>query len=264
MSINIKKINIIVETNIEGEAPFSLTYDKIYNPVKSRVIKSQTKLDYPYFTTDIQYNEKTLYNLAKKDYSELLRAFFDKRYFTTMVKSFEKNNEKYNTVLLKTIELIINHNIFMMLYFLFPIRYPIPANISSTYNSKICKNSAGDYQVDLKNKPASNTLSSIFLGQIKDIQEENMREYSYINTSKGESTVTQIVWLNDILNETRYRELIDSLIQYNEWSEDKKESLPKEIEASQIKYFDELILATNTLVFTQDDIKLIQDQKNRI
>ena len=261
MSINIKKINIIVETNIEGEAPFSLTYDKIYNPVKSRVIKSQTKLDYPYFTTDIQYNEKTLYNLAKKDYSELLRAFFDKRYFTTMVKSFDKNNEKDKTVLLETLELITNHNIFMMLYFLFPIRYPIAANISSTYNSKICKNSAVDYQVDLKNKPASNTLSSLFLGQIKDIQEENMREYSYINTSKGESTVTQIVWLNDILNEPRYRELIDSLIQYNEWSEDKKESLPKEIKASQIKYFDELKDDTNTLVFTQDDIKVIRDQK---
>ena len=219
MSINIKKINIIVETNIEGEAPFSLTYDKIYNPVKSRVIKSQTKLDYPYFTTDIQYNEKTLYNLAKKDYSELLRAFFDKRYFTTMVKSFEKNNERDNIKSLTiAIELKTNHNIFMMLYFLFPIRYPIAANISSTYNSKICKNSAGGYQVDLKNKPASNTLSSIFLGQTKDIQEENMREYSYINTSKGESTVTQIVWLNDILNEPRYRELMDSLIQYNELS----------------------------------------------
>ena len=264
MSINIKKINIIVETNIEGEAPFSLTYDKIYNPVKSRVIKSQTKLDYPYFTTDIQYNEKTLYNLAKKDYSELLRAFFDKRYFTTMVKSFEKNNNRDNRdgIVLPTPELITNHNIFMMLYFLFPIRYPIPANISSTYNSKICKNSAEKYQVDLKNKPASNTLSSIFLGQTKDIQEENMREYSYINTSKGESTVTQIVWLNDILNEPRYRELMDSLIQYNEWYADKILSLPKEIEDSQKKYFDELISDnSNTLVFTQDDIKVIRDQK---
>ena len=58
MSINIKKINIIVETNIENEAPFSLTYYKIYNPVKSRVIKSQTKLDYPYFTPDVEYNEE--------------------------------------------------------------------------------------------------------------------------------------------------------------------------------------------------------------
>lgn len=258
MSINIKKVNIIVETNIENEAPFSLTYDKIYNPVKSRVIKSQTKLDYPYFTPDIEYNEELLYNLAKKDYSELLRAFFDKRYFTTMIKSFKEGKSKKFTDIKNQKKEITNHNIFMMLYFLFPIRSP-PANISSSYNSKICKNSAGDYQVDLKNKPESNTLSSLFLGKTKDIKEENVREYSYINTSKGESTVTEIIWLNDVLNNPKYRELIDTLIQYNEWVKDFKLTIDADILNAQKNLFEKI--RDDDVTITNEDIQMIIDQK---
>ena len=258
MSINIKKINIIVETNIENEAPFSLTYDKIYNPVKSRVIKSQTKLDYPYFTPDIEYNEELLYNLAKKDYSELLRAFFDKRYFTTMIKSFKEGKSKKFTDIKNQKKEITNHNIFMMLYFLFPIRSP-PANISSSYNSKICKNSAGDYQVDLKNKPASNTLSSLFLGKTKDTKEENVREYSYINTSKGESTVTEIIWLNDVLNNPKYRELVDTLIQYDEWVKDFKSTIDTDIENAQQNLFEKI--RDDDVRITNEDIQMIIDQK---
>jgi hypothetical protein len=236
--ITIKKINIIVETNIEGEKPFSITYDKIYNPVKNKIVFSQKKLDYPFITFDIKYDENVLYELNRKDYGELLRAFFDMTYFTSMVK---KMREKNGIVAEKPIEKeknqIINHNIFMMLYFLFPIKYPIPNNITSSYNSKIC-NSPGEFSVTLNRANVQTSFFSTFFNRFKNIEQERIREYSYVNTSKGESTITQIIWLNDFLNEPRYRELVDTLIQYEEWLSNLKETINDDIQNAQKDLFE--------------------------
>jgi len=264
---NIKKINIIVETNIEGEATFSLTYDKIYNPIKSRVIKSQTKLNYPYFTPDIEYDEEVLYNLTRKDYSELLRTFFDKKYFIKMVDSFYKekrqNAKRFDQTKNEDKNKIINHNIFMMLYFLFPTRFPISSNITSSYNSKICANKDANYIVNLTNVNSSNTISSGLFGFTKRIGEENIREYSYINTSKGISTVTGVVWLNDILNEPEYRKLIDILIEYDELYEEEKLSIDNEIKYAYEK-FSGYERGYESLIFDNNDKSIIEAQLNKI
>jgi hypothetical protein len=236
--ITIKKINIIVETNIEGEKPFSITYDKIYNPVKNKIISSQKKLDYPFITFDIKYDENVLYELNKKDYSELLRAFFDMTYFTSMVKKMrEKKGNVADNPDEKTKNQIINHNIFMMLYFLFPIKYPIPNNITSSYNSKIC-NSPGEFSVTLNRANVQTSFFSTFFNRFKNIEQERIREYSYVNTSKGESTITQIIWLNDFLNEPRYRELVDTLIQYEEWLSNRKITIDEDIQNAQKDLFE--------------------------
>ena len=260
---NIKKINIIIETNIEGEATFSLTYDKIYNPIKSRVIKSQTKLNYPYFTPDIEYDEEVLYNLTRKDYSELLRAFFDKKYFIKMVDSFYKekrqNAKRFDQTKNEDKNKIINHNIFMMLYFLFPTRYPISSNITSSYNSKICANKEANYIVNLTNVNSSNTISSGLFGFMKIIGEESIREYSYINTSNGISTVTGVVWLNDILNEPEYRKLIDILIEYDELYEEEKLSIDDEIKNAYEKFS-----GYDSLKFDEKDKSIIDEQLIKI
>ena len=256
-NITIKKINIIVETNIEGEKPFSITYDKIYNPVKNKLVSSQKKLDYPFVTFDVKYDETVLYELNKKDYSELLRAFFDITYFTSMIKKMRDKNSNVDD---KSNEnnTVINHNIFMMLFFLFPIKYPTPNNIKSSFNSKIC-NSLNKYTVALNRPTVQNTIFSTFFSRFKDIQQENIREYSYVNTSKGESTVTQIIWLNDFLNEPRYRELVDTLIQYDEWLTNRKNTIDEDIENAQKDLFEKI--GEDDVTITNEDIQKIIDQK---
>lgn len=251
-NITIKKINIVVETNIEGEKPFSITYDKIYNPVKNRSVFSQKKLDYPYFTFDVKYDENVLHELNTTDYSELLRAFFDMTYFTSMVKQMREKNG--DTIANNEKNKVINHNIFMMLYFLFPIKYPIPNNITSSFNSKIC-NSSKEFNVIL-NTP--NIQTSLF-SRFKSIEQEKIREYSYLNTSKGESTITQIIWLNDVLNEPRYRELIDILIQYQEWLSNRKITIKDDIQNAKKDLFknndDDGYFKKNELEIIQKEIK---------
>lgn len=256
-NITIKKINIIVETNIEGEKPFSITYDKIYNPVKNKLVSSQKKLDYPFVTFDVKYDETVLYELNKKDYGELLRAFFDITYFTSMIKKMRDKNSNVDD---KSNEnnTVINHNIFMMLFFLFPIKYPTPNNITSSFNSKIC-NSPKEYTVALNRPNVQSSFFSTFFSRFKDIQQENIREYSYVNTSKGESTITQIIWLNDFLNEPRYRELVDTLIQYDEWLTNRKNTIDEDIENAQKDLFEKI--GEDDVTITNEDIQMIIDQK---
>jgi len=248
-----KKINITVETNIEGEAPFPLTYDKIYNPVKSSTLPQPKNPNYPYFVSNVKYSEKVLMSYLLKDYSFILISFFDKKYFSNMIQDFSKETKP------KEGEEHVNNNIFLTLLFLFPMRYPRPANINTSYTKYICKDGNKIYN-NLTNKFISgkNTTSAL-LRNMRDI-ETSVREYSYINSSNGVSTVTQIVWLNDVLNNPNYRELIDLLIQYESWVKNKKTTIKNEIDTA---ITDLIASAKNPKdEITDDDIKLIENQQN--
>jgi len=248
-----KKINIMVDTNIEGEAPFPLTYDKIYNPVKSETLPQPKNPDYPYFITNVKYSEKVLMSYLIKDYSLILLSFFDKKYFSNMIQDFINENKKLGN---QDKQEYVNHNIFLTLLFLFPMRYPRPANISTSYSKYICKDD--DTYTDLVNKFISgkNTTSSVFLGNMRDI-ETSVREYSYINSSKGQSSVTEIVWLNDVLNNPSYRELVDLLIQYESWVKNKKITIKNEIDTAING-----LVESEKISITDDDINIIKEQKN--
>ena len=137
------------------------------------------------------------------------------------------------------------------------MRYPQSANVNSSYDKYIRKQLFNKYK---KYFPSSDTLSSAFLGQIYDIKKEAIREYSYINTSQGVATVTEIVWLNDILNNKKYRGLIDKLIQYDNWYAEKKETINEEITNAQTDLVTSM--QKTELNFTDKDVKKIEDQKN--
>jgi hypothetical protein len=145
----------------------------------------------------------------------------------------------------------------MTLLFLFPTRYPQSANVISSFDKYLCKRT-NEYR---KYFPSSHTLTSGLVGVAYDINKEPFREYSYINSSAGIATVTEIVWLNDVLNNPKYRELIDILIQYNQWADERKENITTEIQAAEYSLI-ESILTNNEVQFTQEDINKIANQKN--
>jgi hypothetical protein len=257
-----KKINITVETNIEGDAPFPLTYDKIYNPVKSSTLPQPKNPNYPYFVSNVKYSEKVLMSYLLKDYGLILLSFFDKKYFSNMIQEFSKEKKP------KEGEEYVNHNIFLTLLFLFPMRYPRPANISTSYakyickdanvcnDTSVCKDDNNTYTKLTNNFISGKNTTSALLINMRDI-ETSVREYSYVNTSKGEATVTQIVWLNDVLNNPKYRELIDLLIQYESWVKNKRITIKKDIDTA---ITDLISSAKNSI--TDKDIDIIKEQKN--
>jgi hypothetical protein len=253
-NIVIQKININVETNIEGEKPFELKYKTINNPVQSGEYTSNTDdFDYPYFTPDIAYSPEVLLRYLTRDYGKVVRTFFDVNLFSEMIN--ESKKEKKNSTMSEND--IVDNNIYLTLLFLFPMRYPQSANVNSSYDKYIKKQLFNKYKEYF---PSSDTLSSAVLGQIYDIEKEAIREYSYINSSQGIATVTEITWLNDVLNNKKYRGLIDKLIQYGNWYAEKKETINEEITNAQTDLVTSM--QKNELNFTDKDVKKIEDQKN--
>ena len=209
---NIKsgKIRILFDTNLNEDTQYELKYDMIYDPTSNQIPKTKEKLDYPFFTADVRYSKKIL---ESKSYSEIVRAFFSKIHFNEIVQKFKENESDNGDNDTKRIDRI-NNNILMMLLFLFPTRYPLKSNIVTSYDTLICGTST---------KEDMTLNSGVFSGISfpgKKVEDQKIREYSYLNID-GKVTVTKVTWLNDILNDSKYRELIDKLIQYNYWKEEK-------------------------------------------
>ena len=238
-SKNVKELKIKISTNI-NENPFLLTYSKIHNPTSNEMPKRVNINEYPYFTADVTYPE----SLANNTYNELLHIFFDKQEFINVIVNNKKEtNEKVNgdeknengkpNGPINQME-IANKNIMFMLSLLFPISYPTKNNLSNSYDKYLSP--TGDTAI--VNIDIGSELGSLF-GSDK-ITAENKREYSYLNTENGICTVTELLWLNDVLNNTKYRELVDVIIEYNEWLEDQKKNTETDILETRQKLLDGL------------------------
>jgi hypothetical protein len=127
---NVKPLKIMIETNV-SEKPFPLTFSNIYNPLVSEIPSNVVMNEYPYFIETIPYPEEIL---AKKEYSELLRVFFNEdEFINTIVKrSSHASNADYD------IE-IVEKNIIIMLNLIFPTSYPSSNNINTSFNKYLQK-----------------------------------------------------------------------------------------------------------------------------
>ena len=92
MSINIRAIKIMIDTNIPGKKPVPLTKSMLYNPELKNTNNFE---EYPLFTTDVVYPESYLNTLS---YEKRLEFFFNKtvmdKILRTMNKEFIKNLSK--------------------------------------------------------------------------------------------------------------------------------------------------------------------------
>jgi hypothetical protein len=214
MSIrDVKQIKIMIETNV-SKTPEALELSQIVNPFASesdkenRESKTESKNDtkkYPYFIESIPYPEEVL---NTKSYSNILKIFFDKNvFYKTIVEPY---------VNLKTAEpdvKIIEKNIMIMLNLIFPTSYPSSNNINTSYNKYLLKT---PYELKFDLGELTTGIS------IPGFANNSKGEYSYLKKNGTTYTVTEILWLNDILNEPEYKKLIDELIEYNTWVDDTK------------------------------------------
>ena len=248
---NVKQLKIMIETNYEKE-PFPLTFSKIHNPIASRVPENVKMSEYPYFTGDVAYPESVL---KKKEYSELLRVFFDKNEFVdVIVKPAQKNGGDASDN--KPNANTINKNIMIMLNLIFPTSYPSYDNIESSYNKYLTK-TPSEMNFDFSVDKVMNSLSSS-----ENLNEDLKREYSYLKLTNGTYTVSEIVWLNDVLNEPVYRELVDKLIEYDEWAEERKETLQTDIDKS-IKVLTEGLQNNGVDTKEKDESKKVEDESKK-
>ena len=222
MSIrDVKQIKIMIETNV-SKTPEALELSQIFNPFASGSDKENSETEtetetekskkkkndikkYPYFIESIPYPEEVL---NTKSYSNILKIFFDKNvFYKTIVEPY---------VNLKTAEpdvKIIEKNIMIMLNLIFPTSYPSSNNINTSYNKYLLKT---PYELKFDLGELTSGIS------IPGFTNNSKAEYSYLKKNGTTYTVTEILWLNDILNEPEYKKLIDELIEYNTWVDDTK------------------------------------------
>jgi len=84
MSINIRAIKIMIDTNIPGKKPFPLTKSVLYNPVLKNTKNFE---EYPYFTMDVKFPESYLNTLS---YEKRLEFFFNKPIMEKLLRTMNK------------------------------------------------------------------------------------------------------------------------------------------------------------------------------
>jgi hypothetical protein len=222
--INETQINIILDTNIPNEKPFSFTKDILYNDS----LKNKNGFSkYPYFSYWIPYPESTL---KEMDYPTQISFFFVKDVFLKILRdTTEYNNllrqmgndiqrRDNNSLILKKIIKLdkeeentnIKKNIMIMLSLIFPTGYPKHNNISNSYDRYIL----GNMNI---NSSFIKDIIPLFLNLGLGI-ESTKEKYSYIRTpSKGICTVSQVIWLNDLYNHPHYKDIIYNYENFKVW-----------------------------------------------
>jgi len=238
---HVKELKIMIDTNVSSE-PFPLKYSLIHNVFASEMDAKIKMNEYPYFTEKVPYPKELL---EGKSYNEVLQIFFNKDQFIEVVV----NNQK----LIETPDInTIEKNIMIMLSLLFPTKYPTANNINTSYNKYLLKT---PYELKFD-------MSELTRGVPGFTNTTTKSEYSYLKINGNVNTVSEIVWLNDVLNEPVYKELINKLIEYNEWVNDTIPDIQEEKQNVGKKLVDGLTrMGKKSIRIIQPEIDFIKRQK---
>ncbi len=182
--MDVHLLRIMMATNIPNSSPIEFTRSMLYNPEYKDLKGSGT---YPYITDEVEYSTT---NIGALTYPEMVDTFFNRNKFINMVSNTIRNTDSSNDK-----PQILERNVMTMLRLLFPTKYFTVNNhkqsiellepgISTHYNHSILYNPL-------------NTLSS------------------YLKINNKSYTITEVIWLNDLLNHPTYRTLLEEVYNLN-------------------------------------------------
>jgi hypothetical protein len=258
--LEIESLQIIINSNIPNSSLIYFTKDMLYSPLLQNVIppdiagqgtsrdslgrytKNQTNIEsnskvdftklseYPYFTNVIRYPKSKLEAL---EYHELVKFFFDKNEFQTILmelmpsktttNSINHNNNEYN--IMTTIEL------------LFPMVDPYKNNFNTSINEYI--------------NQVNYSTSAFF----------PTKHYTFLRHNYKIYTATKIIWINDILNHPVYKSLIEDFYVFQKWAIMKDRELENEFTTNNKKIQD---LLTSPNINYSTEIETLQNYKQRL
>ena len=184
--ISIDELAITMYTNIPDENLKKIKFQKsmLHFSEENEDKENNTLLnDLPYFTGDIAYPH---IELEKMTYMERIEFFFNKENFT---KTLEPYYQKQISNINKSNE-IASQNIISTILLIFPTRFPVINNVHLSIN-KI-------KQIDSVIPFQFNPFGTFY--------------FSHLNLQGKTYTFKKLTWLNDIINNPVYQEI---LIEYN-------------------------------------------------
>ena len=202
MSIKVEKIKVLLDINLPTLTKIHLSKKLFYFPDETGEFASDS--DEPYFTFDVKYSADKLKSIGS--HKARVYHFFNNSLFRKILEDQQiakddvdrQENAKYNFM--------------FMLGCMFPTYFPVEGNLNGSFESKIERNyfSNNDFMF-------------------------SDSTFSYIRLTSGAYTVTKALWVNDIINNKNYRQLLDKVIEYNKWEFKKRDELEKKISSIQKK-----------------------------
>ena len=234
--LDLKLIDIKLLTNNGSKVSF--TKKLIHHPelLDPKIIKTYSF--YPYFSKDVYYSYE---KMKKLSYQRIYNLFFVRSEFQKKIKFY--SNAKYKRINypptlidLKTADKnviekykteVAYKNITTMLKLFFPTIYPFTNNVSESYT--LVKNESTNYDMSPFKK-----------------------KFSYLKLNDKIYTVSNVVWLNDLLNNPTYQlekgegeeldnenkdddsfvGLLNIVYDYLSWGEGEKERIKEKIEVT--------------------------------
>lgn len=187
---NIRTIEIMIETN-NNKTPFPLTYSKIITSSKPDIEIPGQQL--PYFAPHIKYPKAYL---EGKNYPSILKTFFDRTSFINNVVANGKPTTDANGQPTTDYK-VINENIVLMLNLLYPNTYPIQHNITTSFD-KYLKQQRSQYR--------GNNIT-----KLKKMMYGEQSEHTKLSANE---TISEIIWINDVINEPLYSNFINQVNEY--------------------------------------------------
>jgi len=179
MNIEARLLQITINTNIPGKSVITFNSDLLHHPDYKKVGVTSR---YPYITNSV-YLPMT--KLKALEHDKLVEFFFDENNFITTLSSLSDNLSQTKS---DDANKILKTNVMSMLELLFSTKYFVVNNVHLS--------------MDLLLK--TNPNKSIFYNPSKT-------NFSYLKIDNKPYTVTKVVWLNDIVNHPRYRDLLTEI-----------------------------------------------------
>jgi hypothetical protein len=193
-NIGIQPIHIRFSTNMNDDKSQLFTKSMIYKPPKEEKPEEQEEspnaenfTEYPLFTNNSKLPLNTILKLPPDAQKDL---FFSPLAFKKLIGTKVENDKE---VRIKNAQ----DNFIILLNILFPTSFPIRSNLRETFSENI-----QDTIVDI-GIPDDNIFSPI-----TDIFQQRENKYAYCTFNNEPCTISKITFINDIINDPIFSELI--------------------------------------------------------
>ena len=214
-------VDVKLNTNAPNIKDTSLTSDLL----SLTPLPDSTLSKYPIICENAEIPRRKLAKM--KDYNRAAMHFFDTDMMERLISNNVKEIEKITDSDKK--RAILETNVMTMLYILFPTKFPSSNNVYESY------------------KQLTNSVD-VFTNI-------TVPAYTFLQIGGTTYTVTQVIWLNEILNNPFYRNLVVNMIKYLKWAENAKVNI---VEDAQAKYQILLKLTNIYKQFAHIDIDILK------
>ena len=204
-----------------------------------------------FMTKRIEEFQKYLKELEKLGLEEIEQEFANKIKAINMKNESTTSIQEVNAFGGEVKQLSKNEigkeNIMFMIKCLFPTSYPTSKNISNSFTSII--EERFDFWSNLE-------FADMFPPSLRGYLQPNQSQYSYLKIDSKIYTITQVVWVNDIYNHTKYKKLIENYKELSIWKNEEIEKINIEIEKKRKKFQNDFKVGGNFNIRKTDIAKL--------